>query len=121
MPEIPESPRKRFTLRGRPDPDRDLHVCVNCGRDYVNVVARETLGEERWWIRLRCGECDASREVTVSNAIADRLDDELDRRARIVGRALARLERDRMTAWVEAMSEALRRDLIDAGDFAVSS
>jgi hypothetical protein len=121
MPEIPQSPRKRFTLRGRPDPDRDLHVCLNCGRDYVTVAARETLGEEHWWLLLRCGECEAWREVTVCNAFADRLGDELDRRARTVGRALARLERERMTAWVEAMAQALRRDLIDAGDFAASS
>jgi hypothetical protein len=120
MPDIPQSPRRRFTLRGRPDPDRDLHVCPNCGRDYVNVVARETLGDDHWWLLLRCGECETWREVTVSDAFAERLHDQLDRRTRTVCRALARLERERMTDWVGAVAEALRRDLIDAGDFVAS-
>jgi hypothetical protein len=117
MPEIPKSPRKRVSLHGRWDPGRDLHLCPHCGHDFVSVVERESMGEEHSWLLLRCGGCELMRELTVSNDFAARLDDELERRARILDRAVARLERERMTAWVEAVAEALRRELIDAGDF----
>jgi hypothetical protein len=67
---------------------------------------------------LRCGECDVWREVTVTNAVAERFDSELDRRADILHRALHRLDRERMAAQVEVMIGALRLGLIDAADFA---
>jgi hypothetical protein len=67
---------------------------------------------------LRCGECDAWQEVTVSDAEAQRFDVELDRRADMLQRALARLDMQRMATDVETMIAALRRGLIDAADFA---
>ncbi len=100
-----------------PGPD-DLVRCRLCGRDFVNPVDWEPVGEDAWWMLLRCGECHTWREVTVLNAVAERFDAELDRRADVVARALHRLDRERMVAQVEAMIVALRRGLIDAADFA---
>ena len=40
-------------------------------------------------MRLRCGECEVWREVTVTNKVAERFDIELDRRADLIHRALA--------------------------------
>jgi hypothetical protein len=95
-----------------------LETCPLCERDFVNPVAWEPAGERHWWMLLRCGECDSWREVTVSDAEAQRFDLELDRRADMLARAAARLDSQRMAADVETMIAALRRGLIDAADFA---
>jgi hypothetical protein len=107
-------------LNGRPRrPHADaLHHCASCGRDFVNPVDWEPVTPESWWMRLRCGECHVFREVTVTNAVAERFDIELDRRADMLHRALAKLDRERMVQQAEAMIGALRHGLIDAADFA---
>jgi len=107
-------------LKGRPRrPDEDaLHHCASCGKDFVNPVDWEAVTPESWWMRLRCGECHVFREVTVTNAVAERFDIELDRRADMLHRALAKLDRERMIQQAEVMIGALRHGLIDAADFA---
>ena len=67
---------------------------------------------------LRCGECETWREVTVSNAIAQRFDVELDRRLDMIARAWNKIDRQRMAHEMEAIIGALRRGLLDAADFA---
>ena len=64
-------------------------------------------------MRLRCGECQVWREVTVTNAVAERFDVELDRRADLIHRALAKLDRERMVQQAETMIGALRHGLIE--------
>ena len=66
-------------------------------------------------MRLRCGECHVWREVTVTNKVAERFDIELDRRADLIHRALAKLDRERMVQQVETMIGALRHGLIEPG------
>jgi hypothetical protein len=107
-------------LRRRNDPPApdDLHRCVACGKDYVNPVDWEPVTPESWWMRLRCGECEIWREVTVTNEVAERFDIELDRRAAIIQRALHKLDRERMVEQVETMIGMLRHGLIDPADFA---
>ena len=102
----------------RPDPDVQLEHCAVCHADFVNPVDWEPVGEDHWWMLLRCGACDTWREVTTTNEIAARFDLELDRRLDIVARALHRLDSHRMAADVETMIQALRRGLVDAADFA---
>jgi hypothetical protein len=55
----------------------------------------------------------------VTNAVAERFDLELDRRADLLQRTLHKLDTERMRAQAEAMIGALRHGLIDAADFAV--
>ena len=102
----------------RPDFDVQLEHCAVCHEDFVNPVDWEPVGEDSWWMLLRCGACDTWREVTTTNAVAERFDVELDRRLDIVARALQRLDSHRMAADVETMIQALRRGLVDAADFA---
>ena len=94
--------------------------CAACGKDYVNPVDWEPVTPEAWWMRLRCGECHVWREVTVTNKVAERFDIELDRRADLIHRALAKLDRERMVQQVETMIGALRHGLIEPADFAVA-
>jgi hypothetical protein len=95
-----------------------LEVCVACRRDFVNTIEWEPVGHDRWWMLLRCGECDSWREATVPNAAAARFDVELDRRADALHRALHKIDREQMIASANTMIAALRHNLIDAADFA---
>jgi hypothetical protein len=101
----------------RPSED-DLHHCAACGQDFVNPVDWEPVTPEAWWMRLRCGSCEVWREVTVTNKVAERFDIELDRRADLIHRALAKLDREHMVQQVETMIGALRHGLIEPADFA---
>jgi flavoprotein len=102
----------------RPDLERDLEHCAFCRKDFVNPIDWEPVTPEAWWMLLRCGECHTFREVTVTNAVAERFDVELDRRADMLQRALHKLDTERMRVQAEAMIGALRHGLIDAADFA---
>jgi hypothetical protein len=95
-----------------------LADCVVCGRDFVIPVTWEAVGSDRWWIRVRCAECGTSREVTVSNAEAERYDDELADGMRTLMREARKLELARMAAEADVFAAALERDLIGPADFA---
>ena len=95
-----------------------LEVCPACRSDLVNAVRWEPVYEQAWWILLRCGECAHFGDAIVSNAVAERFDEELDRRAGPIARAAYQLEIERMEAEVGSVLVALERDLIDADDFA---
>jgi len=101
-----------------PRPDAGLELCPVCDRDFVQPVDWEPIGDERWWMFLRCAECGMSREVVVSNAQADRFERELHARASVLSNAVRKLEGERMSAEIDAFVTALDRDLIDAADFA---
>jgi hypothetical protein len=96
----------------------DLTVCPSCGRDTVVPTEWTEQGGSSWWMRLRCGECQADREVVVPDAAAHRYDQRLDEGMHAIARALDRLDRERMAAEADAFTTALRLDLLDAGDFA---
>lgn len=95
-----------------------LSTCVLCRSDFVVPVQWEPVGDDRWWIFLRCAECGTSREVTVSNAVAKRYDRELAAGTMAITRAAHRLEHERMAAEVDAFVAALQRGLIEPADFA---
>jgi transcription elongation factor Elf1 len=111
-------------FRRRPrdrSPGSELIVCLRCGSDFVSPLQWREQDETNWWMRLRCGQCGEVREAVVSQEVADRYDRALDRTSDTIGATLARLDRQRMTAEVEAFATALRLDLFDAADFAVAS
>jgi hypothetical protein len=110
--------RRRLRLRRRRHNPDLLHVCPDCGRDYVIPVAWEAEDDEHWWIALRCGECGYRMEVVVGDAIAKRFDRELDNRMTPLQRTLRRLEQEHMRAEADALIAALQRDLINPSDFA---
>jgi hypothetical protein len=91
--------------------------CVCCDSDYVIPVAWEECGKSGWWIRVRCGECGFVRDIEVSNEDAKRFERDLDRGVHDIAAAVARRERERMIVDANALISALRRDLIDPGDF----
>ena len=105
----------------RPAAPESLCVCVLCRRDFVTPVHWEPLGDDRWWMYLRCGACGTSRELIVSNDVADRYDEELAKATKSIARAAHRLDLERMTDEANAFVEALRRDWIEPEDFALGA
>jgi hypothetical protein len=101
-----------------PRPGSGLHQCAVCRADFVVPVVVEAVDEARWHILLRCGECQTYRDVVVTNGVAQRYEEDLDRGVAEVAAASRRLDRERMAAEVEVLVVALERDLIDAADFA---
>jgi len=95
-----------------------LSDCALCKRDAVVPVQWEPVGQERWWMFLRCAECGTSREVTVTNAVATRYDEELARGIKEIAKVAHKLEQERMAADADAFVDALRRDFIEPADFA---
>ena len=85
-------------MRSHHDSTTGLQVCPVCKSDYVVPVDWEPFGDERWWIFLRCGECGISRDVTVSDEVAQRYDAELQHSAAPILRAADRLESERVAA-----------------------
>lgn len=96
-----------------------LSTCVHCRRNFVSPVEWEPIRESGWWMLLRCAECGVSREVTVSNAVADRYDEELARDAKAMSHAAHRLEMEQMAAEIDTFVAALEHGLIEPADFSV--
>jgi hypothetical protein len=110
---------RRREIRGSTSlPGSGLHVCEDCRSDYVHPVEWREADSEHWWMRLRCGGCFREREVTVPDAVAQRFGRDLDAAEEEIGRAVEKLDQERMALEVEAFAAALERDLIDAEDFA---
>jgi DNA-directed RNA polymerase subunit RPC12/RpoP len=105
-------------MRHRPQPPAGLEICATCGADYVNPFAWSEVEDHSWWMALRCAQCGHEREVVVGNEEAERFDEALDRRADPIATALHRIDTAHMQSWVESVTVALQRDLIDAADFA---
>jgi hypothetical protein len=112
-------PLARRTRRApHEQPEGRLELCGMCGRDFVNPVDWGPVGSGHWRLLLRCGECETWREVTVTNAVAQRYDVELQRRTHGLTAVLDGMDRERMLHEVQAMTIALELGLIDAADFA---
>lgn len=69
------------------------------------------------WILLRCGECQAVSEAVVPNALAEQLEEDLERGMLQIAEELERLEQETMVHEVELFVAALQHDLIEPADF----
>ena len=106
--------RRRAARRLQPHPD--LTTCRSCTSEHV-IPSAWTKQDESWSIHVRCGECGASGEVVVPDAVAQRYDRGMHAIARALDR-LDRLDREAMAQEAEAFATALELDLVNADDFA---
>jgi hypothetical protein len=95
----------------------DLTRCPQCGTDFVSPLDCRSHGPGHLWIQLRCGECQALSEAIVPHALAEQLEDHLERGMTLIAEELERLERELMLHDVEVFVAALHRDLIEPVDF----
>jgi hypothetical protein len=99
------------------EPTVGLQECVDCRADMVSPIDWRPLDDERWLMELRCGQCGHVREAVATDAEAEEYNAALDRHQAEIERALADTDMLRMADEVDRFAEALRRDLIDVGDF----
>jgi hypothetical protein len=95
----------------------DLTRCPQCGTDFVSPVDCRSHGPGHLVIQLRCGDCQAFSEAIVSHAMAEQLDEQLERGMTLIAEEVARLERELMLHDVEVFVAALHHDLIEPVDF----
>ena len=96
----------------------DLLACPLCEHGTLCPMDWGIADDTHWWITMRCPECDVWSEIVVTNEQAAVLDRVLDRQMAEMSAELHRLDGERMAYEGEAFVQALRRDLLDAGDFA---
>ena len=94
-----------------------MEVCLVCGRDYVSVVRCTHTGDDSWWLLLRCGGCGTWHETLAPGDALRALRQATAQSLETVAEGLKRLDLERMSWQVEAFSQALELDLIDADDF----
>jgi hypothetical protein len=94
-----------------------LDLCPTCGGDFVYPVQWHEVDETHIWVRLRCGECGASRGDTFTDEVLDHYDRKLDDACEQIADEADRLHREWRSTEADAFAAALDRDLIDAGDF----
>jgi len=95
-----------------------LHECRACGARAVALVDTRLTDGERTAFLVRCGACGETRETVPSKAEAAEYEARLGEQRAAIEADLVRLEALRMQEEIDGFAEALRRDLIDAGDFA---
>jgi hypothetical protein len=94
-----------------------LQLCLFCGSYFVVPVESREIGGDGRLLLLRCAECGTWRQAIAPAGAVKAFDRALEVGVKAIACTLERLDRERMTAQAEAFIAALRRDLIDAGDF----
>ena len=92
-------------------------MCPACRSQSVVPVDWAPADATHWWIRLRCGECEQTREVTVPDDVAQRFDRDLATSMVAMQEAVAAIDRKAMQQALNTLQGALRHDLVDASDF----
>jgi hypothetical protein len=100
-----------------PEPDQDLHVCLDCSSALVYPVEWEEAGPENWSVLLHCPNCDILREGVFSQDTVERFDEELDRGADALARDYKQLTRANMAEEIDRFAGALHSDAILPEDF----
>jgi hypothetical protein len=95
-----------------------LADCSACGANFVHPLEWGPLGEARWWMLLRCGQCGRTWEQTVADGEAELYDRALERAEAGMRRTADQLGREALEQQAEAFATALELDLIGAEDFA---
>lgn len=95
----------------------ELHICPRCKRDLVLPCDWEPVPPDRWWVALRCPECEWRGEGVYPQHVLDRFDRALDAGMRQLLEDLRLVARANREEEIERFAAALRADLILPEDF----
>ena len=98
-------------------PGTGLSVCPECAGDCMYPQSRHRLADDRWWLQLRCGQCQVRIEQVIPVDLLERLDADVAWTVAGMRSELAALDLENMAMEAELFAMALRRDLIGPGDF----
>jgi hypothetical protein len=99
------------------EPNRVLHVCIECSSELVYPVRWEEAGPENWSVLLHCPNCEVYREGVFAQNTVEAFDEELDRGWDALARDYKRLMRANMEEELERFVSALGADAILPEDF----
>jgi hypothetical protein len=102
---------------GKPPRPLDLCECPHCFSRYVHPTRWQAQPDGAISLRLRCPECDFATEGTFAAPRVRELDRELAQGRAAVRESYERLVRRHMYQELQALRNALTRDLIGADDF----
>ncbi len=100
-----------------PEPEQDLHLCLECDSDLVYPLEWEEAGPENWSVLLHCPNCDVYREGVFTQETVEYFDEELDRGSDALARDYKRLMRANMAEEIDRFASALQVDAILPEDF----
>jgi hypothetical protein len=99
------------------EPDRELHVCLDCESRLVYPVEWQEASASNWSVLMHCPNCDVYREGVFAQDTVEAFDEELDRGADALARDYKRLVRANMADEVERFAGALMAGAILPEDF----
>ena len=100
-----------------PEPDQDLHVCLECASGLVYPVEWEESDSHNWAVLLHCPNCDFYREGVFGQSTVEVFDEHLDRGADALARDYKRLMRANLAEEIDRFVGALHADAIVPEDF----
>jgi hypothetical protein len=112
---------RRSGGQGRPasgtQPAEDLSICPCCGTDFAYPVDWSPAGKRRWYVSLRCPQCEWRGGGNYDQEVVDRFDEALDETMQSVLDDLELLTRSNMEEQIERFVNALEADYILPEDF----
>ena len=100
-----------------PEPNQDLHVCIECDSGLVYPVRWDEAGPENWSVLLHCPNCEVYREGVFAQKTVEAFDEQLDRGGDVLEREYKRLLRTNMEEELERFTRALEAEAILPEDF----
>jgi hypothetical protein len=79
-----------------PWPGSGLQVCRRCRSSFVCPIEWHALGGGEVWLLLRCGDCEALREVTAPTRMVERFSADFEFAQSHIRATLRDLERQRL-------------------------
>ncbi|HEX8854930.1 MAG TPA: hypothetical protein VF752_04965 [Thermoleophilaceae bacterium] len=94
-----------------------LHVCPACGSALVQLVAQDESESNRWWLTLRCPECETISAGEFDQTAVEALERELERGAAELEANYLLLVQANMADALDRFLRALEADAIQPIDF----
>jgi hypothetical protein len=109
-----ERPAAQATVEA---PERELHLCRDCGCTLVHPTDWEEVGNDTWRLELRCPNCEWVGEGVFDRKIVEDLDENLEQGMETIVRDLRHLTQANMEEQIDRFVAALQHDLIVPFDF----
>lgn len=95
----------------------DLHICPSCDSSLVLPTDWAPSSGRRWFVELRCPDCEWTGGGTYGQRVVDRFDEALDEGTGALLEDLSTLSRANMEELVEAFVAAIWADQVLPEDF----
>jgi RNase P subunit RPR2 len=114
---MPVEAKERMGFQSKEQSANGMHCCPNCNSILVQAVNWHEQGDGRFYVELRCPECEWWGRNSYSQDEVDRLGEELDRGDQELIEDLRALIRANMKEEADRFAAALASDSILPEDF----